>query len=172
MIMDSTCSEVILEKWQEEQYQEFFAASNDEQLYANMSGTFPKTIEECEAAVKVYASSTDKTEYIRAIKVDNQIVGCIAAFFETGMYCKNAELAYWIGKEYRGKGIMAQAVQCMADELFSVFGIHRIWARPFAHNVGSRRVLEKCGFVYEGLFKEDVYKNGEFIDSVVYALLK
>lgn len=126
----------------------------------------------CQGLVQIFASGEDETAYVRAIKIDGQIAGCIAAFFETDIYRKNAEIAYWIAREYRLRGIMTQVIRRLAATLFTEFDIHRIWARPFADNIGSRRVLEKAGFEYEGLLKESVYKNGEYIDSVLYALVK
>ena len=60
---------------------------------------------------------------------------------------------------------------CSSD-LFSRFDIARIYAEPFAANIGSRRVLEKAGFQLEGLLRNSVYKNGVLQDSCIYALLK
>ncbi|WP_310602101.1 GNAT family N-acetyltransferase [Anaerosporobacter sp.] len=163
---------ISLEKWKKEDYHVFFNASKDNALRENMSDTFPKTLEECKEIVHFFSTSTDTTEYIRAIKVDNQIVGCIAAFFEEDMYCKNAEISYWLSAEYRGKGIMSQVIETFTQALFSEFDIHRIWARPFERNKASQGVLKKVGFSYEGLLKQNVLKDGLFLDSVIYAFIK
>lgn len=96
----------------------------------------------------------------------------IAAFFETGMYCKNAEISYWLHCEYRGKGIMPQVLKMFSECLFTQFDIHRIWARPFEYNRASQRALEKAGFICEGLMTENALKNHQFINSKVYALVK
>ncbi|MBA4698028.1 MAG: GNAT family N-acetyltransferase [Ruminococcus sp.] len=71
-----------------------------------MSNTFPRSYQECEEIVQYFSESNDEKEYVRAIQIDNQIAGCIGAFFESDIYCKNAEIAYWIGKDFRGKGVM------------------------------------------------------------------
>ena len=163
---------IALEKWKSEDYEDFFLLSNDKELWGNMSDDFPKTLEECKQIVHFFSASEDITEYIRAIKIDNKIVGCIAAFFETGMYCKNAEISYWLNCEYRGKEIMPQVIKMFSQCLFTKFDIHRIWARPFESNRASQRVLEKAGFIYEGLMLENVYKNNQYINSKVYALVK
>ena len=163
---------IILEKWKTEEYKEFFLLSNDKEMWENMSDDFPKTLEECKQVVCFFSASEDITEYVRAIKIDGRIVGCIAAFFETGMYCKNAEIAYWLNREYRGKNIMTQVIEMFTQNLFTKFDIHRIWARPFESNRASQRVLEKAGFIYEGLLMENVFKNNQYINSKVYALVK
>lgn len=57
-------------------------------------------------------------------------------------------------------------------EAFAAFDIVRIYAEPFAHNAGSRRVLEKAGFTCEGMMRNGVYKNGQIHSYCMYALLK
>ena len=89
----------------------------------------------------------------------------------TGMYCKNAEISYWLSCEYRGKGIMPQVIKMFSQCLFTKFNIHRIWARPFESNRASQRVLEKAGFIYEGLMVENALKNNQYINSKFYALV-
>ena len=69
------------------------------------------------------------------------------------MYCKNAELAYWLGADFRGKGIMPQVLEMFVHDLFMEHGMHRVWARPFEQNKSSRKVLQKAGFAFEGLLK-------------------
>lgn len=162
---------ISLHRWKDEDYQEFFNASNDEEIRKNMSDTFPKTIEQCKQIVHLFSISTDTTQYIRAIKIDNQIAGCIAAFFETDMHCKNVELAYWLSSEYRYRGIMVQIIKIIAERLFSEFDLHRLWATPFEYNIASQRVLEKAGFKYEGLLKENIFKDNQFLNSKIYALI-
>jgi len=56
--------------------------------------------------------------------------------------------------------------------LFGNFDIIRIYAEPFARNIGSRRSLEKAGFRLEAELKSNVVKNGLIEDSCIYALLK
>jgi ribosomal-protein-alanine N-acetyltransferase len=67
---------------------------------------------------------------------------------------------------------MSGAVIQICRMAFSGFGIARIFAEPFAHNIASRRVLEKAGFKLEGILKQSVFKNGQLSDSCVYALLR
>lgn len=163
---------ITLEKWKTEDGNAFFMASNNQKLYENMSDTFPRTPDECKRTVCSFSESTDTNEYIRAIKADSQIIGCIAAFFDNDMYQKNAEISYWLNADYRSKGIMSQVIKTFAHDLFSQFDLHRICARPFEHNKASRRALEKVGFICEGILKQSVFKNGEFMNSAMYALIK
>lgn len=83
-----------------------------------------------------------------------------------------AELGYWLAEEYWGKGLMSSAVQSACIIGFEDLGLVKISAHVFSTNIGSRRVLEKCGFEEEGYLKKHERKDGKFIDSYLFALLK
>jgi [ribosomal protein S5]-alanine N-acetyltransferase len=87
-------------------------------------------------------------------------------------YCKSAELSYWLGEPFWGRGVISKAIKEICETAFSQYDIVRIFAEPYAYNTGSRKALEKAGFILEGVLKKNVYKNGEFYDSCVYALFK
>ena len=146
-----------LDKWKAQDYEAFFRASQDDRLRANMTDTFPKTREECRQIVLSFSQSTDTTEYIRAIRIDGQIVGCIAAFFDSDRH--GAELAYWLDSVYWNQGIMTQVVLLFIQRLLSLFDLRRVCARPFVSNRVSQRVLEKAGFHCQGLSGESGRKT-------------
>ena len=81
-------------------------------------------------------------------------------------------MGYWLAEEYWGKGIMLKAIQEIVDYGFQTFDIVRIFARPFSTNLKSQRVLEKAGFVCEARLKKALFKNGEFMDELIYVKLK
>ena len=58
----------------------------------------------------------------------------------------------------------------MIDHGFMNFDITRIFARPFGTNASSQRVLEKTGYKLEARFEKTLFKNGEFIDELIYAI--
>jgi [ribosomal protein S5]-alanine N-acetyltransferase len=82
----------------------------------------------------------------------------------------NAELGYWIGEPFRGRGIMTEAIGEMVGFVFDNLEINRIYATPFEFNFASQRVLEKAGFTLEAMFEKVVIKNGVLIDELVYAI--
>lgn len=67
---------------------------------------------------------------------------------------------------------MPQVINIFTQKLFTQFDKHRVWARPFEFNKASQRALEKSGFIYEGLLKENAFKNNQYINSIVYALIR
>lgn len=102
----------------------------------------------------------------------NRILGGIGMLpgFKDGSHC--CEIGYWLGKEYRGKGIMRSAVRTYVDYLHEVHRVVRIEALVFSRNYASARLLEKSGFRLEGFLKKRFLKNEEYIDALLYARIK
>jgi [ribosomal protein S5]-alanine N-acetyltransferase len=82
-----------------------------------------------------------------------------------------AEVGYMILPEYHGKGITTEAVQCVVDYGFNTMQLHSIEGVIDPENGASEKVLQKCGFVKEGHFKENEFFDGKFIDAVIYSKL-
>jgi RimJ/RimL family protein N-acetyltransferase len=83
-----------------------------------------------------------------------------------------AEVGYWLGKPYWGHGIMTSVVKRICEVAFAEFGLAKITAHIFLDNVASARVLEKCGFQQEGILRKHYIKDGSFLDSRLFALVK
>jgi RimJ/RimL family protein N-acetyltransferase len=99
------------------------------------------------------------------------IGGCGFDGFQVGK-SHRAEIGYWLAKPYWGRGIVTGVVRSLCELGFSDFGLVKITACVFAHNPASARVLEKCGFVQEGYLRKHYLKDGKFMDSKLYALVR
>ncbi|SFG66417.1 GNAT family N-acetyltransferase [Pedobacter insulae] len=109
---------------------------------------------------------------IFAIVVNNEVAGSIGVHPQQDLYCKNAEMGYWLAEPYWGNGIVPQAIKEMVNYGFKTFDITRIFARTFDTNFKSQRALEKAGFKLEAELKGTYYKNGTVYDEMVYAVRK
>jgi ribosomal-protein-alanine N-acetyltransferase len=83
-----------------------------------------------------------------------------------------AEMGYWVGKPYWGKGFATEAAQAMLAFGFETLGLNRIQATHFSNNPASGRVMEKIGMVYEGCRRQHTLKWGEYRDIKLYGMLK
>ena len=81
-----------------------------------------------------------------------------------------AELGYWLGKPFRGQGIMPAVIQRLCTHAFSTFALEKIIAYTFCNNKSSQAVLEKSGFTPEGYCRKHIKKDGRFIDCYRYIL--
>ena len=99
------------------------------------------------------------------------IGGCGFDGFQVGK-SHRGEVGYWLAKPLWGRGIMTAVVQRVCQHAFEEFGLVKITAQVFLHNPASARVLEKCGFVQEGLLRKHCVKDGQYLDARLFALLK
>lgn len=111
-----------------------------------------------------------KPLHLFAIEINGEACGGIGIHPQDDIHCKNAELGYWLAEPFWGKGIISNAIVQMVDYGFMNFDITRIFARPFGTNAASQKVLEKAGFKFEGRIENSLFKNGEFIDELIYAV--
>lgn len=81
-------------------------------------------------------------------------------------------LGYWMGQPYAGHGLMTEAVGTVVPFCFDALGLHRIHAAFMPHNMASRRVLEKNGFVEEGFAESYLQIDGHWADHVLFGLTR
>ena len=163
-----------LRAWKAEDAQSLAQAANNPNIAKNLRNTFPNPyqLEDAVWYINDCISNAEKKQLNYAIEVDGQAVGGIGVFVKEDVYEKSAELGYWLSEDYWRNGITSRAVKAICKEAFEIFDIVRIFAEPFAYNAGSRRVLEKAGFTYEGTMRSGVYKNGEIHSYCMYSLLR
>jgi [ribosomal protein S5]-alanine N-acetyltransferase len=82
------------------------------------------------------------------------------------------EVAYWLAKQYWGKGIMSATLPVLIKYGEEFRGLKRFEASVFSLNNASEKVLLKCGFQQEGFFKKAFLKNGKFLDGKMFALVR
>lgn len=102
-----------------------------------------------------------KDGVFRAIAADGKVVGNISIEQKADVYCKDGEIGYLLLTDYWSKGIMTEAVRQVCEIAFTELDIIRITGLVYAPNAASQRVLEKNGFVREGLQRDAVYKGSK-----------
>lgn len=130
----------------------------------------PYTIENAQSFIEMVSAQNPTSVF--AIEIDGEAVGSIGLHAQSDIMCKNMELGYFLGEPFWGKGIVTEAVKQMVDYGFQNFDITRIYARPYGNNLASQKVLEKAGFTLEARIEKNIYKNGEFLDELIYAIRK
>jgi len=162
--------EVKLRPWNIEDIESLVENANNYEIARFMSDAFPFPYTVENAKNFIAFATKDNPIHIFAIEINGKAVGGIGIHPQADIMKKNAELGYWLGEKYWGKGIISKAIQEIISFAFSTYDITRIYARPFGTNTASQRVLEKAGFTLEARIKESIYKNGEFLDELVYAI--
>lgn len=98
-----------------------------------------------------------------AIALEDRFIGIIGCWFGDPDSSRSAELVYWLGEEYWGKGIISKVIESYVNWLWDTFPrMRRVYGKVYAWNPASIRVLQKLGFQYEGTMRKAVYqKNPE-----------
>jgi [ribosomal protein S5]-alanine N-acetyltransferase len=146
-------------------------------LYANnfniakqLRDVFPHPYTREDGKIFIGFAIKDDPIHIFAIDINGEAVGGIGIHPLDDIHRKNAELGYWLAEPFWGNGIITNAIKEMVTYAFQTFDIDRIFAIPFATNIGSQKVLQKAGFVLEATFEKTIFKNGEYLDEMVYAI--
>lgn len=164
----------ILREWRLSDAKNLAAALNNEKILNNLRDGLPFPYTEQDAANYISAMlSADKNDtFAYAITIDDRAVGSIGAFRQSNIHRQTAELGYYLAEEYWGQGIMTNAILQICSRIFETTDILRIYAEPFSYNIGSRRALEKAGFTFEGIMKNNAVKCGKVLDMAMYALTR
>lgn len=145
---------------------------DNKKIWINVRDIFPSpyTLKDAEFFIGLCNNAKPATTF--AIEFNSELVGCIGLELQSDIHKKSAELGYWIGEPYWGKGIASQAVPKLVEFGFETFGLNRIYACVYDYNKASCRVLEKSGFQLEGILRKAVYKNESFCDEYRYAIIR
>lgn len=161
-----------LRPWQLDDLDALVKHANNPRIAANMTDGFPHPYQR-EKGIEFIGMATNGEPYrILCIEVDGEAAGAVGLHPQQDIMCKNMELGYWLAEPHWGKGIVTEAVKQMVEHGFRNWDVNRIYARPFGPNKGSQRVLEKAGFTLEARFEKTIFKNGEMLDELIYAIRK
>lgn len=159
-----------LRKWQSSDLESLLQEANNWKIARNMTDKFPHPYTESHGEAFIEFAGGKGPAQIFAIEVAGRAVGGIGLHPQEDIHRKNAELGYWLGEDYWGKGIISQAILEMLEFAFANPELERVFARPFGSNLASQRVLEKCNFVLEARLEKVLFKNGAYEDELIYAL--
>ena len=133
-----------------------------------------KPLETIEETIDVLKAIFIGKEGVWAIvsKETKQVIGSIGIIPDPKRENPHARmLGYWLDEKYWGQGFMSEAVKSVLNYGFTQMGLHLITANCYPHNQRSQRVLQKNGFIYEGLLHQaELMYNGQIYDHLCYYL--
>ena len=157
-----------LRKWNEADLDSLVKYANNKNVAKWLTNGFPHPYTQEDGKTYISMVTNDNPTKVFAIEVNSEVVGSIGIYPQSDIHEKNAEIGYWLAEAYWGQGIMTKAIQEIVEYGFRTFDLVRIFARPFSTNLKSQRVLEKAGFELEARLKKALFKNGEFMDELIY----
>lgn len=165
-----SAEDIVLRPWSLDDLPSLVRYANNYDIAKYLTDKFPHPYTAEHGQQFIEHAMEDTPERFMAITLGGQAVGAIGLHPQQDVRRKNMEMGYWLGQPFWGQGIVSQAVRQMVDYGFRTFDVARIYACAYGPNIASQRVLEKAGFVLEGRFEKTIFKNGEFLDELIYAV--
>lgn len=163
------CRICMIRSWEEGDEQSLVHQANNRQIWLNLRDRFPHPYTISDAKWWIQHAKNQKSQTDFAIDVEGNAVGGISLILHDDIERCSAEIGYWLGESYWGRGIMTAAVKSMTEYAFQKFNLTRVYALPFSRNASTVKVLEKAGYVFEGVLRRSAIKDGEIIDQLMYA---
>ncbi|WP_373482927.1 GNAT family N-acetyltransferase [Acetobacterium sp.] len=163
-----------LRKWKMEDAQQLSEMLNNQKILANLRDglPFPYTIDDAKKYIQAMLDADQDQTFAYAITDEDRVIGSIGVFRKDNIHFQTAELGYYIAEPDWGQGHGTRAVRQVCELIFETTDIIRIFAEPFARNLGSCRILEKADFQLEGILRKNALKNGQTEDMKLYALVR
>ena len=87
-------------------------------------------------------------------------------------FTQQGELAVIVAREHWRKGIGEEAVGLMLQYAFRTLNLNRVWLKVFQEHQAAVRLYMKCGFVLEGVLRQDAYLDGRYRDTMIMSVLR
>lgn len=143
--------------------------ANNRKIWINLRDLFPHPyhIDDANRFIQSTISEDPKTRF--AISVKDNAVGSIGFGLHGDVERVSAEIGYWLGEPFWGKGIMTEVVKAVTRYAVEKHQLTRVYALPYEWNHASFRVLEKADYTLEGRMRCSAIKDGKIIDQLLYA---
>jgi RimJ/RimL family protein N-acetyltransferase len=169
MRLTLTRSEV--RSWRTGDLDSLVAHANNRDIWINLRDRFPYPYTRRDGQKFIKAARAMRPETFFAIVVDGEAAGGIGFVLQSDVDRVSAEIGYWLGAAYWGRGIVTEALGAVTRYAIDHYGLTRVFAMPFAYNTASTRVLEKAGYTLEARLRRSAIKGGMIVDQFLYAFI-
>ena len=165
-------SKCLLREWRRGDEPSLVRHANNRNIWLNVRDTFPHPYTRSDALDWVQLASGEGLNLVFAIDIDGFAVGAVGLRPGEDVNRLSAEIGYWLGEEFWGRGIATEVLAAVTEYAFQSLGMARVYAEVFEWNAASMRVLEKCGFEREGVLRKAAMKDRKLIDQIVYSKVR
>jgi RimJ/RimL family protein N-acetyltransferase len=168
LLLLTTCS---VRSWRRPDVESVARYANNRKIWINLRDRFPHPYTAHHARLFIRQALTTEPETSFAIEVGGEAAGSIGFMLNPDVERVSAEIGYWLGEPFWGRGIATEAVMAVTRYAIEAHGLTRVYALPFASNTASRRVLEKAGYTLEARLRRSAIKDGSIVDQMQYAFI-
>ena len=169
--MRLTLTSCLVRSWEPGDVASLVRNANNRRIWLNLRDRFPYPYTNGDGTAFIRRVRSSHPETTFAIEVDGEAAGGIGFMLQQDVERVSAEIGYWLGEDYWGRGVCTDALRAVTGFAIEQHGLTRVFALPFAHNVASCRVLEKAGFVLEAVLRRSAIKDGRIEDQKLYGYI-
>jgi RimJ/RimL family protein N-acetyltransferase len=164
---------LVLRRWREDDAEALARQADNRRIWINLRDRFPHpyTLEDAREWIGRCLAAPDPALNL-AIEHAGEPIGGIGLNPWPDVARFTAEVGYWLGEDFWGRGFATEAVRSFTAYAFESFPFERLEAWVFATNPASGRVLEKSGYEHEATLRRGAFKDGQFLDFHLYACLR
>jgi [ribosomal protein S5]-alanine N-acetyltransferase len=162
----------IVRPWTSGDAESLHRHANNRNVSINLRDRFPFPYELENARTFLAWITAQPSPTAWAIEVNGEAAGGIGIELQSDVERVSAEIGYWLGEQAWGRGIATEALRAVTADAVQRYDLTRIFAVPFADHAASIRVLEKAGYVKEGVMRRSAIKEGRVRDQALYAFYK
>lgn len=142
--------------------------ANNRNIWINVRDRFPHPYHVAHARqfIRMVRGTTQECDF--GIEIEGEIVGGVGFVIQPDVQRVSAEVGYWLGEPFWGRGIATEALAAITRHAIDTHRLTRLFAVVFDYNAASARVLEKCGYQLEARLPRSAIKNGRVIDQLQY----
>ena len=164
----ATC---VVRSWEMSDLDSLVAQANNRRIWINLRDAFPHPYTRRDGREFLRRMRAASPETTFAIAVEGAAVGAIGFVLRGDVERVSAEIGYWVGEPFWGRGIATDALAAVTRYAIDTHNLTRLFAVPFASNSASCRVLEKVGYVLEAHVRRGAIKDGVIVDQRQYAFI-
>jgi RimJ/RimL family protein N-acetyltransferase len=166
-----TLGRCVVRSWRAADLDSLVAHANNRKIWINLRDRFPHPYTKSDGRDFIRAARKMNPETFFAIAVGDAAAGGIGFVLQSDVDRVSAEVGYWLGEPFWGRGIATEALVAVTRHAVERYGVTRVYAVPFAYNAASCRVLEKAGYVLEARLRRSAIKDGQIVDQFQYAYI-
>ena len=160
-----------LRPWREGDQESLVRHADNPNVALHLRDRFPQPYTRADADAWIAIASRESPALHLAIVVEGQAVGGIGLIPGSDIHRVSAEVGYWLGEEFWGRGIATCALRGITSYAFQEFAIlNRLFAYVEADHPASIRVLEKAGYRLEGKLIGGAIKRGTIVDQFLFGI--
>jgi RimJ/RimL family protein N-acetyltransferase len=164
---------IAIREWRHADAAALARLADDREVWLGLRDLFPHPYGIGDALAFIDLAGRMEPQTFFAIAADGELAGGIGYTQRTDVERIGAEVGYWLGRAFWGRGIATAALRILTGHAFAAHPeLQRLFAVPFASNAASARVLEKAGYTCEGTLRHSAIKEGRVLDQWMYAILR